>query len=318
MPTASTTMMRALLAASLLPVMAGASGCDSFKPATLVESLRVLAIRAEPAEIATGQTTLLRALVVDLDPAAAGRAVTLEWALCDKIPAPGVEIDPTCFDLETAPYITPLPTLPDGGAQATMPPHTIRDLGIPDPTGGLYVPIRLRARAGDKKVTAFHKLRFSNGIVAPNQNPTLTGVAFIPTGADGDLPDAGQTVTPQPLVDDGSAPMVLPRGGKLRLRASAAPGSAESYTTIAGSIGADTDPSQIETKTVTELIRFFWYTSAGRYDGQVTGEERPDNVLDTSEYAESLAGRGGLVDVWLVAREERGGIDWLHRQIRLE
>ncbi len=318
-PASGLLMRKRLLPIVGLCLALGAPGCDSFKPATLVEQLRVLAIRAEPAEIASGETTTLHALVVDLDPDAKGRPVTLEWALCDKAPAPGVEIDTDCYDLDTAPFITQLETLPDQGAQATMPPHTITSLGIPDTTGGLYVPIRLRVRAGtNTMVTAFHKLRLSNGLVPPNHNPSLADLAFIPTGEDGELPDLGQTVPPQPLPDDSQPPMELPLGGKLRFRASAQPGSAESYTTIAGSIGATTDPSQIETKTVTELIRFFWYASAGKIGTEVTGEERPDTQLDTSEYTDSLGPRGGLVDLWLVAREDRGGIDYLHRRIHLQ
>ena len=111
----------------------------------------------------------------------------------------------------------------------------------------------------------------------------------------------------QPLEE--GTPLALPIGGKLRFRASDAPGSSEMYTTFVG------DPRELMTQTVTEGVRFFWYASGGKLGVDVTGEERPDTTLDTTEYADSLSARAGLVDLWLVAREERGGIDFLHRQI---
>jgi hypothetical protein len=84
--------------------------------------------------------------------------------------------------------------------------------------------------------------------------------------------------------------------------------------TFTGSIA---DPSHIMTKTVTETLQFFWYATAGKFGNDVTGEERPDTPLDTTQYGDSLSARAGLVDLWLVAREERGGVDFLHRQIHL-
>jgi hypothetical protein len=82
-------------------------------------------------------------------------------------------------------------------------------------------------------------------------------------------------------------------------------------------IGDIHDPSNITVTTATEAVRFFWYTSAGKFGENVTGEERPDTTLDTTQYTDSLVARDGLVDLWLVVREERGGVDFLHRQVRL-
>ncbi len=293
---------------ALLLLLLALPACDSFRPASLVESLRVLALRAEPAEIGSGEQATIRSLVVDLD--AAPDAITYEWALCDKRPKVGVDVDPDCYDLDTADFLVPLPSLPGGTTQVTMPQRTVGDFGLPDPSGGFYVPVRLRVTAGGTRVTAFHRLRWKAGFVPPNENPTLAGIGFLPTGVDGDLPDLGPPVDPQPLVD--GTPFEAPLGGKIRLRASDAPGSSESYTTIIG------DPRDLRTGTVTEGVRFFWYLSAGKADPDVSGEARPDAVVDTTTYPESIAPRGGLVDVWLVAREERGGVDFLHRQLLLK
>ena len=291
------------------------TGCTSFRPETLVESLRVLAIKSEPAEVASGATSTLTPLVVDLDPNAGGRAITYEWATCDKVPPTGTDIDVECYDDETAAFITPLPALDGGKATFTMPPHTIRDLGLPDFTGGLYVPVRLRVTAGTTKLTAFLKVRWANGLQPANRNPALADLAYIPTADDGALPDLGQMVDPQPLPSDTAPPLVLPRGGKLRFRGSAQPDAAETYTTFTGDI---TDPSSITTKQTTELVRFFWYTSEGKVNNSVTGAARPDTVLDTSKYDESVTRRDGLIDLWLVSHDERGGSEFLHRRIQMQ
>jgi hypothetical protein len=294
-------------ARAALLVLLPLSACDSFKPASLVEGLRVLAIRAEPAEVGSGEQATLRARIADLRDT--GDPIEIEWALCTKRAKVGVEVDPDCFDADSAPYLTPLPTMADGSTLLTMPELTIESFGLPDASGGFYVPVRMRAHSGASHLVAFHRLRWKAGFQQPNGNPTAEGIAYVPTGSDGELPDMGQTVEPQPLVE--GVPLELPRGGKLRLRASAVAGSAEGYTTVVG------DPRKLMTMDVTEQLRFFWYASAGELDPDVTGEERPDAILDTAELAESLDARDGLVDLWLVVREERGGIDSLHRQIRL-
>lgn len=300
---------------SPLLVCLALAGCTSFRPETLVEALRVLDIKAEPAEVASGSVAMLTPLVVDLDPNADGRTVTYEWALCDKVPPTGVDIATECYDDDAADFISPLPTLAGGTSVFTMPPHTIRDLGTPDYTGGLYVPVRLRVTAGESKVTAFVKVRWANGFQPANKNPVLADVAYIPTADDGALPDLGQVVDPQPLPLDGAPPLVLPFGGKLRFRATAQPGSAETYTTVTGNLS---DPSSFKTAQTTELVRFFWYTSEGNINNSVTGEARPDTVLDTHKYDESSTRRQGVIELWLVAHDERGGSDFLHRRIQTQ
>jgi hypothetical protein len=291
-----------------------AGGCDNFKPASFVEGVRILGIHADPPEVASGEQAMLVPLVVDpgVDLDAGVPDITYEWALCNKRPAIGIDVDPDCFDADGGDLLTPLPTLAGGATMVTMPPRTLADFNLPDTTGGFYVPVRLRISAGDTHITAFERLRWKAGFVPPNQNPGAMGIAYVPTGTDGQLPDLGQTVDPQPL--DENTPMDLPLGGKLRLRGSDTPGSSESYMTFVGDL---TNPSNVTITTVTETVQFFWYASAGKLDPDVTGEARPDAILDTTQYTDTLAARAGLVDLWLVVRDERGGVDFLHRQIHL-
>lgn len=75
--------------AFLLPLLAfGIAGCDpGVSERWLLEEMRVLAIRAEPPEVAPGDTIALDALVVD--PLGEGRPVQQTWAVCTPDPALG-------------------------------------------------------------------------------------------------------------------------------------------------------------------------------------------------------------------------------------
>ena len=60
-------------------------GCaEEFKPESNVDGLRVLGVRAEPAELRPGETAQLEALVVD--PSAPGRQNAIFWLSCDPDP----------------------------------------------------------------------------------------------------------------------------------------------------------------------------------------------------------------------------------------
>jgi hypothetical protein len=298
-------------AALVLVIAVALLGCSNFDPASLVDpaTLRVLALQANPAEVASNQQATIRSLVVDLNPGMDAGTITYDWALCTERPTVGVEIAPDCYDADMADYLTPLPALADGTTQFTMPNLTLADFNLPDASGGFYVPVRLRVSSGNQMVTAFINVRWAAGFEPPNHNPTLTGIDYVVTGSNGELPDMGQMVDTQPIVD--GTPLDVPLGGKVRLRALDAPGSAETYVTFVGS------PTSGMTQTVTEQIRFLWYTTAGKLSPDVTGEKAPDTMLDTTKYTDALAGDSDIVDIWLVALEERGGTDFLHRQVHL-
>src|SRR5690348_7721794 len=61
------------------------SACDQpWKPVTVIESLRVIGVRAEPPEVKPGQPAMLEALV--LDPTRPGQNTTMVWLGCDPDP----------------------------------------------------------------------------------------------------------------------------------------------------------------------------------------------------------------------------------------
>jgi hypothetical protein len=268
-------MMRVRL---LLALFAAACG-TSFEKASLVSGLRVLAIKAEPAEVAPGQSTTLSVLAVDT----ANQPLTLRWMACTEPPQLGFgAINPGCFNVEVAAYLLPLGT----GAPLSVAIPAIDPVafGPPDASGGIYLPLRLDAQAGADKLSSAYRMRLAQG-GTPNQNPQLAVV---------------QVVSAAGAATSLSSPLEVHAGDKVTLRAIFAPGSAETYQVV--------EPGQ--TKTVTELLNASWYATAGSWSEQITGEARPDTVWTADIH---LPSAGSLIDVWVVGRDERGGSDFLHR-----
>lgn len=268
------------------------AGCgDSFDPASLVAGLRVLGVKAEPAEAAPGTEVTLRALVVDTR----GREVRLDWAACLLGPTP---VDPRCVTEDAASYLAPAGS--GETATVTMPPLRQQDLARADFTGGVYLPVRLRARttSGDPaEVTAIYGMRWSLGLpVPPNRNPTIASVSVVRDG--------------QPIALDEATPLEVPAGSDVTLRAAFAPGSAEEYLALRG------DPRTTPPETTKEVPSVSWFVTAGRIEPDVTGEERPDTTLALG--GDRAPAAGTIIDVWAVAREERGGLDWAHRRLRVK
>jgi hypothetical protein len=269
--------MRACLSVALLAAACG----TSFEKASLVSGLRVVAIKAEPPEVAPGRSTMLSVLAVDT----ANQPLTLRWMACTEPPQLGLgAINPGCFNVDVAPYLLPLGT--GAPLSASIPVIDPAAFGPPDASGGIYLPLRLDAQAGADKLSAAYRMRLALG-GTPNQNPRLAD--FQTVSASGVASSLGE-----------SAPLEVHSGDKVTLRAIFAPGSAETYQVV--------EPGQ--TKTVTELLNASWYATAGSWSEQVTGEAKPDTVWTADIH---LPAAGSRIDVWVVGRDERGGSDFLHR-----
>jgi hypothetical protein len=269
--------MRACLSVALLAAACG----TSFEKASLVSGLRVVAIKAEPPEVAPGRSTMLSVLAVDT----ANQPLTLRWMACTEPPQLGLgAINPGCFNVDVAPYLLPLGT--GAPLSASIPVIDPAAFGPPDASGGIYLPLRLDAQAGADKLSAAYRMRLALG-GTPNQNPRLAD--FQTVSASGVASSLGE-----------SAPLEVHSGDKVTLRAIFAPGSVETYQVV--------EPGQ--TKTVTELLNASWYATAGSWSEQVTGEAKPDTVWTADIH---LPAAGSRIDVWVVGRDERGGTDFLHR-----
>jgi hypothetical protein len=289
--------MRRLAVPAVVVAAVLVAGCQqSFTPATSVEGLRVLAVTAEPPEIAAGETTTMT--VVAVDPA--GRPITARWEGCLLAPGVTTSLNPRCLTSDASADFLPLG---EGlAASFTMPPLNLAGLGLPDSTAGFYFPVRLEVSAADAAIAAVYRVRYSLGLTPPNRNPALTGVSLVPGAKNATLP-------PEQLVPlDEASPPEVGAGDKLILRGAFSADSAETY------LVPDGDPREGKTRAVTEILRFFWYSTAGTISDAVTGGDKPDTELTLDTH---LPPSGALIDLWVVGREERGGTAWLHRTLRL-
>lgn len=330
--------MRARLTITLLLTMPTLTGCQdiAFDPPSYLVGLRLLAVKADPPEVAPGAQSQLAALVYNAD-AEAG-AVEILWDACHLAPPANTGVAEDCIVNAEAPYLEPLGQGPS--AIVTMPdlPYTeaVNRFGLPDYTGGFYLPVRLRASAGEVSDTGIYKLRYGLPFQPPNRNPTLTGVyvvedlddAGVPGDAGSDIDDAGR-----PLPDDGGTaivfdgdggsrpvrlrplddehPLSLAAGEKVTLRVGYAPGSAETYYTFEGNPLSESSVTPVE---VTEILRALWYAPAGSFSRNNTGTVKQDNVFSLDKHVPEP---GTSIDLIVVAHEERGGTDWIRRTIQV-
>ena len=286
-------MRRALLVLAL-----AVAGCgNTFDPASFVDKLRLLAVKAEPPDVAFGAMSTLTATATN----PGGSTPTITWDACllPPPPATGQAVNMDCVALpEGDPALLPIGQ--GASVTATMPMLTESMLGLPDETNGFYLPVRLKLEADGNTLVAFYWLRIFLGPLtpnAPNKNPVLTGIFTVPSadaGADEDMP-----------LDDAN-PIVVHDKGELALRARVTPESEESYVVFDG------DPRTTPPRTVTETVRISWYTTAGEFDNDVTGPAKPDTTLTLDKHQPAP---GSTIDLRVVARDDRGGSDVLHRTL---
>jgi hypothetical protein len=278
-------MRRRRLTCFCLAALATALGaCQSFPdpPVTFVEGLRVLGIKAEPPEVPVGGTTTLSILAVDT----AGNAIAADWTQCVVQPLAGQAVNPDCISAGA-----------NGSSQTignglqitfTMPQLTAESLGAPDATGGVYVPLVAQVTAGADQVSAVYRLRLAQGD-AVNHNPAILS-----------LSNTDSTATAGPL--DPQAPTPVSAGQSLALSAALAPGSAESYVRADGA-------------NVTEVVTTSWFCTAGALSFEKTSDAQPETTLSLNQ---RLPPAGGAIDLWAVARDGRGGMDYTHRVLLLQ
>jgi hypothetical protein len=262
--------------------------------------LRVLGVVADPAEAAAGASSTLTVITPDLP-----TAPTFEWVVCTQPPLPGSSlIDPLCLEADMGSFLQPVAG--NGpSVVVTMPADASpKTLGIPDATGGLYVPVKVRATMGDQTLDTVYGLRLSlPGIEPLNHNPTIASAALVPPA-----PDASPTNTTE-LSTDPTAPTPVAAGGEPTLRLTLTPDSFEIYPQLTGT------PPHTTIVMTKEQPRFFWYADAGIFTNDVTGAERPDTQLKLDDSKHHAPGAGARINVMVVVRDERGGTAFTHRYL---
>lgn len=276
---------------------------QGFKPSSFVDTLRVLAVQADKPLAAPGEDVNLRALVVD--PLGAGRPLRLWFATCTN---PGsAEVVACAASLGPAEQ-TPIPA--DG--EPTFSVHVPEDALAAGDVGSVGVvfaacagTLSVAARPegapvgcvdakgarvgregfvwGEKRITVVRGAR--------NANPEVANVYF-----DGHRWDEGFDIALDACagtrVDDCSADrqhevdVQVPRG------------TAEAW------LGG------------TEDVVTFFHVSQGAVHDDVA-RAGADGVLFPNLYAPAGAVAARPIDVWVVVRDDRGGVGWAHRTATL-
>lgn len=278
-------MRRAALIAGL-----ALAGCGTtFAPASLVEGLRLLGAKAEPPEAAPGDTVAFDAWVVDTDK----RMVDIVWTACLAPPVPGMgTINGACLSTDMGGPFIPLGRgVTINAVIPSVPPNVLLS---PDITGGQYLPIRLGVTAQSDDDSGVYRLRLA-GTMARNKNPSLASIDLV-------VLSNGKVVLRTPL--DANTPLQVISGTSMVLRATFTPDSAETYTVVNG---------DGTTRSVTETLTAQWFASGGSLDNETSGAD----VDETFTADKHLPPAGGVIDLWVVGHDERGGTDMMHRQLVL-
>lgn len=285
----------------------GSGGCrQNMDPASYVTGLRVLTITAQPPQVPPGQTAAVSALVVDTQ----GRPLSIAWNQCLAAPLQGQAVNPDCL---TGADNGSLQALGSGPQIAVTMPTTpsVQTLGLPDATGGLYLPLVVQATVDGDSLVATYGLRVNLTGEPANQNPLLTGVYTVVPGSGGDA-DAGSAGTGELLTAiDPVTPLPVQAGDVLTLRVTFAPESAEPYQIPVPSSTGSSMP-----RTVTETLSVAYFATAGTLSGGTSGIDRPDRLLTLD--SAHLPASGTAIDLWVIGRDERGGSDFLHRTLILQ
>lgn len=264
--------MNRTTAAALLALALSASGCmNDFSPQSDLLGLRVMALVADPLELAPGQSVTIRA--TEYVPAGSA-AVDRRWSFC-PLTAGAV-----------AAYACAVPQceveVPGTGAEVTLNPTQLIQscLGWTGSTPPAQVPdviqpvFRYRVTTGDATRDAVLQLPQWTRQAPPDPNlpPVILGVQV-----------GGVTWAP------GAVLPPLPVNGSLPVRLLIDPASVQTYVDAAGS-------------TTTETMTGYFYTTAGTIpDGITTGTDTTV-VLEGTNVAP-----GQVAQLWVVALDLRGG-----------
>jgi hypothetical protein len=337
-------------------ILACVSGCapkfsDRFSD---VNGPRVLAVRSAPAEGAPKAAVAYSLLVVDESGPVTSPSVA--WSYCSESKPTnelndvasacfGTNDQVTLFGSGTSPS-TKLPF--DSCAQFgpdlphVMPGQPQGRPADPDATGGYYQPVILHVTADATPIPTLGETRLTCGLANstgdqaqeyrvrthPNENPTL-GPVTLPEMADTEL-RADETTT-----------TTLSTGKTVKLRASwpecpaepacgdgiCSPGEAiqdcpDDCTMPKGCGGSEPyaylDPASHELVERHESMRVSWFANAGTFGSDHTGQLESAYTVVTSDNTWTAPSESGPVFMWVVLRDDRGGVDWKSFRIDIQ
>ncbi|MEP7050723.1 MAG: hypothetical protein ABJB12_10235 [Pseudomonadota bacterium] len=206
----------------------------------------------------------------------------------------------------------------------------------PDSTGGYYQPVILRVSADQTVVSAFAETRITCNLAGStseqfaaytlttrsNENPKLLGVSvpsendaeLTPEAADSPLAVAGTslvtlranwpTCPADPICGDETC---SPGEDIMSCPADCTPpvkgcGGPESYSYL--------DPADHVLRNRHESFRVSWFATAGSFASDHTGSTEADFTSTSSDNTWRAPKEAGPVFMWVVLRDDRGGVDW--------
>jgi hypothetical protein len=234
----------------------------------------------------------------------------------------------------------PTPQTPEAGQPASRPVD-------PDTTGGYYQPVRVLETAEESGAYSVGVTRLSCGLGGatqaqaadftrrskPNQNPELEVLLAI---------DADDNATALPALDSEQS-LSVPAGSELTLYASwpecplepecgdgiCSPGEDSSPSGCPddcreprGCRGSEPyvyfDPVSRELRDRREAIRISWYATAGQFKNERTGSSESQADQSTTENTWTAPDGEAAVKLWVVIRDDRGGVGWGSYQLEVE
>jgi hypothetical protein len=282
------------------------AGCkpDFGKPASLVTDKRILAVKAEPPEVRPPLPATFSALVASPD----GTEVmpALSWSLC-LAPKPLDEnnvVSSACLgsganlmSVGAGPMaeVTMPPNAcalfgPDPPPQLPgMPPLRPRD---PDVTGGYYQPLRLV----EEPVSGFALERVTCSLALAGADLAVQYGASYRANTNPMLTPLTATLNGAPLTLD-----AIPSGKTVDLSVGWPAESVESFPVF--------DVAAAALVTHREAMRVSWFATAGSFAHEVTGRGE-DETATTTDDSWTAPTMPGLVHLWVVLRDSRGGGDF--------
>jgi hypothetical protein len=328
------------------PILLGGCKPDLNQTVSIVSVPQILAVRADPGEAPEKGALHFSALVAG----AGGRlSLPIEWDFCNAR-EPLAELGPVssqCLQA-TGDWFSPVgvgtdvaSTMPTGAcsrfgpnvpqATGTQPPGRPVD---PDGTGGYYQPVRLVMNGATGPLVGLAETRISCDIPAsPDQLVIFKQHYVANTNPKVDSLTAGSTAL---VTDDSGQSNAVAAGQALALQAAWA--ACPRPTGVCGDqycdlsetptscpadcmnpapcTGAETyvnlDLASSQLVTQREGMEVAWFATAGSFDNDRTGTAPDDPTPFTTNTwrAPSPAAAGGRVYLWVVLRDDRGGVGW--------
>ncbi len=303
-----------------------------------VDEPRILAVRAEPAEVAPGEAATFTALYADASGELA--AAPIDWAFCTAR-RPLAELGPVnraCL-AEKGEVLVPLgegPSVsgapPIDACRRFGPEPPVAEPGQPggrvvdpDPTGGYYQPLRilppdeaaglsllqLRLRCGlagaTQQQAAEHRRRYKANVAPEVAALTADGAAI--EDALGVAPGAAVKLR----VGWASCPAQAKCGDGVCSLDEDAEQCAVDCTDSPGCSGAETylrlDPVALALTTSREAIGVAWFATGGSFEQARTGRGS-EELERTSDNVWTAPDEAGEYALWVVLRDDRGGAGW--------